>query len=45
MNDKWLGEIIQATKNAGTYEDTNFIVLKDHGHPRVDKVVNSKCTS
>lgn len=40
MNDKWLGEIIQATKDAGTYEDTNFIVLGDHGHLRVDKVVN-----
>lgn len=40
MNDKWLGKIIQATKDAGTYEDTNFIVLGDHGHLRVDKVVN-----
>ncbi|MGX9758471.1 alkaline phosphatase family protein [Clostridioides difficile] len=40
MNDKWLGDIIQATKDAGTYEDTNFIILGDHGHLRVDKVVN-----
>ncbi|HBF0729384.1 TPA: alkaline phosphatase family protein [Clostridioides difficile] len=40
MNDKWLGDIIQATKDAGTYKDTNFIILGDHGHLRVDKVIN-----
>ena len=29
--DLWLGEIIQAMEDAGVYEDTNFVILSDHG--------------
>ena len=29
--DVWLGEIIEAMEEAGTFEDTNFILLSDHG--------------
>ena len=29
--DEWLGEVIEAAEDAGTFADTNFIVLSDHG--------------
>ncbi len=31
-SDEWVGRIVEATKEAGIYEDTDFIVLSDHGH-------------
>lgn len=31
ITDMWLGELIQAMQDAGTYEDTNFVILSDHG--------------
>ncbi len=30
--DEMLGMLIEATKDAGVFEDTNFIVTADHGH-------------
>jgi predicted AlkP superfamily pyrophosphatase or phosphodiesterase len=38
-NDKWFGRIVQATKDAGVFEDTNFVVLGDHGHLEVNQVI------
>ncbi len=29
--DEWLGEIVQAMKDAGVYDETNFVILSDHG--------------
>lgn len=29
--DLWLGEIAQAMKEAGVYENTNFVIISDHG--------------
>ena len=29
--DLWLGEIIDAMKDAGVYDETNFVILSDHG--------------
>ncbi len=29
--DMWLGEIIEALEDAGIYDETNFILLSDHG--------------
>lgn len=29
--DNWLGEIVSTMKEAGIYEDTNFVILSDHG--------------
>ena len=29
--DEWLGEIIEAMEDAGVYEDTDFVLLSDHG--------------
>lgn len=34
--DKHIGEIIQAAKDAGIYDDTTFIVLGDHGFADVN---------
>ena len=38
--DRWLGDIIQATRDAGVYEETNFILMSDHGQMNVNRVVN-----
>ena len=35
-----VGRIVQATKDAGTYEDTNFVFLGDHGQIDVQRVFN-----
>ena len=29
--DMWLGDVIAAMEDAGTFEDTNFVLLSDHG--------------
>ncbi len=34
------GRFIQAAKDAGTFEDTNFIILGDHGQIDIDNVFN-----
>lgn len=36
MHAGWLARVIDAMKRAGTYDDTVFVVLGDHGHLRVD---------
>lgn len=38
--DEYLGEVFQACKDAGTFEDTNFIVLSDHGQINIDRACN-----
>lgn len=38
--DDRLGDIIEAVKDTGTFEDTTFILLGDHGHMNVKKVFN-----
>ena len=38
--DQWLGDVIAAMEDAGVYEDTNFIILSDHGHLNVTRRVN-----
>ncbi len=35
----WIKDLINATKEAGTYENTNFIVLSDHGHLEYERIV------
>lgn len=34
--DLWLGDLIRAMEEAGTYEDTNFVLLSDHGQHDYD---------
>ena len=29
--DEWLGDLIEAMEETGTFEDTNFVLLSDHG--------------
>ena len=31
QTDEWLGRVIAALEDAGTYENTNFVLLSDHG--------------
>ena len=37
--DEWLGWVIEAMEEAGVYEQTNFIILSDHGHMDCGKTV------
>ena len=37
--DNWLGWIINATKDAGIYEDTDFFIVSDHGQININRVV------
>lgn len=39
-NDDWLGRLMEATMDAGLYEETNFVVLGDHGHLAVEQLFN-----
>ena len=38
--DRWLGDIIQATKDAGVFEETNFVLMSDHGQLNIQRVMN-----
>ncbi|MDO1604804.1 ectonucleotide pyrophosphatase/phosphodiesterase [Lactobacillus sp. YT155] len=38
--DQRVGEIIEATKQAGTFADTNFVILGDHYQINVDKMIH-----
>lgn len=38
--DRWLGEIIRATKDAGVYDQTNFVLMSDHGQMNIQRVIN-----
>lgn len=38
--DLWLGELMQAMEDAGVYEDTNFVILSDHGQMNYNRRVN-----
>jgi len=39
-HDQRLGELVQAAKDAGIYEDTTFVVLGDHGFLDVHSQIN-----
>ena len=38
--DEWLGDVISAMEDAGVYEDTNFVILSDHGQREYTRVVH-----
>jgi predicted AlkP superfamily pyrophosphatase or phosphodiesterase len=38
-SEEWIGKIIGAAKDAGIYEDTDFVILSDHGHLPYSKIV------
>lgn len=38
--DAWLGDVAKAMEEAGVYEDTNFVLLSDHGQRDCSKAVN-----
>lgn len=40
LMDQWLGDVIEAMEDAGVYQQTNFIILSDHGQMDCTKVVN-----
>lgn len=39
LADRMVGDIIHATKEAGTFNDTVFVVLSDHGHNELDREI------
>lgn len=38
--DRWLGGLIQAAKDAGVYERTNFVLMSDHGQMNIQRVIH-----
>jgi len=38
--DEWLGDVIAAMEDAGIYEETNFIILSDHGQREYTRTVH-----
>jgi len=38
--DTWFGDIVRATEDAGTYDETNFFIVSDHGQMNVYRVVS-----
>jgi len=38
--DRWFGRIVEATKEAGVFEDTNFFLLSDHGQMDIKRTIN-----
>lgn len=39
LTDEWLGDVIRAMEDAGVYEETNFVILSDHGQRDITKTV------
>lgn len=37
---KYLADIIQATKDAGVFDETNFVLMSDHGQMNVNRVIH-----
>ncbi len=38
--DAWIGQLCNALKEAGVYEDTVFVLVSDHGQLEIKRVVN-----
>ena len=38
--DAWLGDVIAAMEDAGVYEETNFVILSDHGQRDCTRTVS-----
>lgn len=38
--DEWLGDVICAMEEAGVYEQTDFVILSDHGQMDVSRTIN-----
>jgi predicted AlkP superfamily pyrophosphatase or phosphodiesterase len=38
--DLWLGDIIKAARDAGTYEDTDFFIVSDHGQLNICRTIS-----
>lgn len=39
MTDQWLGDVVAAMEAAGVYEQTNFVILSDHGQMDYARIV------
>ncbi len=37
--DSWMGALIKTTKDAGIYDDTDFVMLSDHGQLNIVRVI------
>ncbi|MGI6176766.1 MAG: alkaline phosphatase family protein [Christensenellales bacterium] len=40
LADEWMGWIIEATKRAGIFEETNFVVMSDHGQIDIKRTIH-----
>ncbi|HIS68785.1 MAG TPA: alkaline phosphatase family protein [Candidatus Gallacutalibacter stercoravium] len=39
LADRYLGRLMDAARDAGIYDETNFVVLSDHGHLEVKRTI------
>ena len=39
LTEEYLGMLMRAAEDAGIYADTNFVVLSDHGHEEIKRVM------
>ena len=39
LTEEYLGMLMRAAEDAGIYDDTNFVVLSDHGHQEIKRVM------
>lgn len=39
LTEEYLGILMRAAEDAGIYDDTNFVVLSDHGHEEIKRVM------
>ncbi len=39
-SDAWLGQLMDAAMHAGIYDETNFVVLSDHGQLDIKRVIH-----
>ena len=37
--ERWLNQIIEATRNAGVFEETNFFLISDHGQMEIVRTI------
>lgn len=40
LSDEWFGELVQAARDAGVFEETDFVVTSDHGQLDIKRILS-----
>lgn len=38
--DRWIGQLVEAAQRAGVYEETDFVLVSDHGQIDIKRIIN-----